>query len=194
MEGGCCFGQSRHSGANRLIRSWKPRSMPSAFWFWLPRCSRFPPSAWHECGASGDRMRPRLNRLSTPESTPPPPTREHRTRTSRSGRSERFTSSGVKSDPTLAVLVELLLPDRRLGLQLLDRELAGAESGGAVRRGGCDHHRQFAGEKSADPVHDRQTCAGPSAGKHRPPFLRRVVARPDIGPAFYASHPPPHPL
>jgi hypothetical protein len=65
-------------------------------------------------------------------------------------------------DPVRAAGRELLLPDRDGLLQRVDRETAGLERLGAVRRGGRDHHRGLADREPAHAVRERELHLRPA--------------------------------
>src|SRR6266852_4064261 len=101
---------------------------------------------------------------------------------------------GAGCDPAFAGRGFLALPERRLGLQPVDQEMAGGECGLAVRRGGGDEHDAVAGFEPAvavDHQHrvERPTpiCLGLDLGK---PFFghTRIMLERQRGDAVAAAH------
>src|SRR5258708_13903885 len=72
------------------------------------------------------------------------------------------------ADPHLAVFVEFLFPDGGIGLDAIDRVLAGAKSLFPVRRRRRNHHRQLTGPERPHAMDDRRSAAWP--------LLRNLIA------------------
>jgi hemoglobin len=73
---------------------------------------------------------------------------------------ERRVVGAARIDPALAVRRRFLLPERRLGLQVIHHEFARRERIAAMRRDGRDHHDLVERQQPADPVHDRDVDLG----------------------------------
>src|SRR3954465_14798132 len=69
--------------------------------------------------------------------------------------------AGLRADPHLAPLKNLLLPDRHGFLDFLNREAAGLKGVVAVRGGDCDHDARFGNLHGTDAVDDRHPLDAP---------------------------------
>ena len=72
---------------------------------------------------------------------------------------------------------QLLLPERRAGLEVVHQELGGGEGGLAVRRGGHDQHDVVAGRSVADAMHDQARLQRPARLAPRPRRALQLAAR-----------------
>src|SRR5262249_7066221 len=110
---------------------------------WSPAWVGFSPGTWRACSSTRERR----------ETTLPMPLRRPRKTSLGARRSEG--ASRAHADPNLAVVVALLFPARRGGLDRVEGVLAGAEGSPPMRRSGGDHHRQLARLQGSSAVDDR---------------------------------------
>src|SRR6266850_6932534 len=98
----------------------------------------------------------------------------------------------LQSDPDLAVLEVLLLPDRHRLLQRVDGEAARLEGLGAMGRGHRDHHARLTDLQAADAVHEGDACdRGPAAPDGRADLAHLGQRHGAVGHVLEELHPAP---